>query len=178
MAKETHEGLFFRRVTKKNLFLGEKKMTTQPKSESVPYVAWDTCEITQARADDLKEQHKAETGEELDDNKAFQEACKDQFVFDDAWNWVCERMTELMKKINPDSHRWRADASNFGWRKLNGYKSFSADNGEKLFREVLPQTDCTFEVWYEEGEAKFTITNRHHDSPCGGERYVISVDQE
>ncbi len=150
----------------------------QPKPEPRPYVTWDTCDIARNQAEFLKEQHKEETGEELDDDKAFQQACEDWFIFESEWDSVCECLTELMTKINPNSYRWRADVSNFGWRKQDGYKSFKAEDGKKLFQEVLPNTECTFEVWYEEGDEEFAITNRHHDSPCGGERYVISLDQE
>jgi hypothetical protein len=100
---------------------------------------WDTCDIAQAQADYLKEDHP-----ELSDDERFRMACEDPNLYESEWACLCDYLTELMGRNQHGG--WRAKISNFGWRSLNGKKLFHAANGKELLREVLPQTDCTFKV--------------------------------
>jgi len=78
----------------------------------------------------------------------------------------------MMEKRNPAGW-WYAEAHNFGWRKLDGHKTFRAGAGEKLLRQILPDTECTFRVYDYAGGRGFAINNFHHDSPVGKEWYYV-----
>lgn len=147
---------------------------TAEKSE-LPYVSWDTLAITEGQAAWLIECAK-EDGEELDEKKAFQQACEDQDLYDREWDDLCSSLTELMQRINPDGYKYHAKVSNFGWQRLDGHKEFTATEGKTLLQEVLPQTECTFQIW-DRGDY-IVIRNSHHDSPCGNEQYTITVAKE
>lgn len=141
----------------------------------LPYVSWDTCTIAEGQAKWLIECAK-EAGETLDEKKAFQQACEDSDLYAREWDDMCSSLTELMQRISPDYDYWAVRVTNFGWRKLDGYKEFRAEDGKKLLQEILPKTDCTFEI-YDQGDS-IRLANRHHDSPCGGESYTIEVNRK
>jgi hypothetical protein len=86
------------------------------------------------------------------------------------WEDVGYFLTELMNKKNPSGF-WKATVNNFGWRNLDGYKFFEAATGHELLQNILPDTECTFNI------ANFRngilIQNYHHDSPTGNEKYYI-----
>src|SRR3990167_9562638 len=39
-----------------------------------------------------------------------------------------------------------------GWISLSGYKCFKADNGETFLSNILPETECTYKVWFNDKE--------------------------
>ncbi|MCP4050381.1 MAG: hypothetical protein GY730_06725 [bacterium] len=84
-------------------------------------------------------------------------------------------MTTYIKKHNPDG-LWFAKVYNFGWRNIEGRKSFEANTGEELLRSILPKTHCRFTV-YRYGYKGLAVNNFHHDSPTG-EWYYISKTNE
>lgn len=141
--------------------------------EPGPYLVWDTCAIAQDQVASLVDEARA-NGEELSEAKAFEQACGDQTLFDFEWEQLCENLTGLMNRINPDGCRWDARVNNFGWQRRDGTKSFfKAENGQELLRAILPKTDCTFHI-FDEGD-QIRIRNWHHDNPTGNEYYVIEV---
>lgn len=143
------------------------------KQEYTPFVIWDTCAIAQAAADQMVKEAK-ERGEDLSEEEALDLVWGDQGLIDYEWNSLCDRLTELMNRINPDGCRWDAQVHNFGWRSLDGRKdAFSAETGRELLEAVLPRTDCKFHV-FDEGD-HIRIRNWHHDSPSGDEYYIIEV---
>ena len=90
------------------------------------------------------------------------------------WEHLIECLTTFMKEINPEGELWYATMENFGWRHLNGEKTFDAGEGEKLLQQLLPRTECTFKVWFDKEAKKITIDNAHHDAPTGGEMYYVT----
>lgn len=106
------------------------------------------------------------------------------------WSWedTCEHLTLMMKTITKDRSffgYWTARVSNFGWRSLNGSKEFKAEDGAEFLRQVLPNTDCTFNVFYADIDGTepakpgaILIQNFHHDSPMGNEWYTITPSWE
>lgn len=77
----------------------------------------------------------------------------------DYWEWedLCDGISEEMEMCldfipDRDSHGhryylggyWYVEAKNFGWRNLDGHKTFFTDDGEALLQEILPSTDCAF----------------------------------
>jgi hypothetical protein len=40
---------------------------------------------------------------------------------------------------------------------------------------ILPKTDCSFKVYFDKAKEEIAIDNAHHDKPCGGEWYIITV---
>lgn len=128
-------------------------------------LVWDTCEIARRQAEYLKEQDTT-----LTDDQAFHDACEDsdliQFEYDD----LCDCLTDLMNKLQ-DGHQWAARVADFGWQGLSGSRIFSAETGRKLLDAILPQTECTFNIFVDDDH--LSIQNFHHDSPVGREWYYI-----
>ena len=127
---------------------------------------WDTCDITKAQADFLKE-----TGDYPDktDDELFKIACEDEDLLSYEFDSLCECLTHFMRRNEHGG--WKATVNNFGWRSLNGEKMFHATNGRELLQAILPKTDCTFRV-YRYGNG-FAINNAHHDSPVWKEWYYV-----
>lgn len=140
-----------------------------PKEEQ-PYVSWDTCDIAQSQVEHLIEQAKEE-GEELTEDQAFSSACGDSDLYDMEWESLCECLTELMKRINPDEDQWHICVENFGWQRRNGEQLLSADKGQELLQATLPNTECSFKIY--DREDHIAINNAHHDSPVWAEWYYI-----
>lgn len=138
-------------------------------NESLPFLVWDTCDMTQQQAKFL-----VENGEADDEDEGFRIACEDQDLLDFEWESLTDCLTEFMKEMNPEG-RWHAEVENFGWRNLNGYADFEADDGKTFLANILPKTDCTFKVFLEQDTIR--IQNFHHDSPAG-EWYTVRPDTE
>ena len=157
---------------------GDETVTTQTAKEQIeeqPIIVWDTCAITQGQAEFLVEQA-MENGETLTKEQAFNDACEDGDVISMAWDDETSYLTTIMEDINKEG-AWYVEVNNFGWRHLNGFKYFRADDGQDLLHKLLPQTDCTFSIYRRKDEATgqehLVINNAHHDAPCGGEMYYI-----
>jgi hypothetical protein len=141
-------------------------------TENKPVLSWDTCDIAQNQAQFLIEQAQDE-GLTLTEDQAFNDACEDQDLYDFEWRDLCENLTDIMNRINPEGCDWLCKVANFGWMHRNGHKTFRANDGKKLLQEVLPETDCTFKI-FDHGD-HITINNAHHDAPTGGEIYTIEL---
>lgn len=141
-------------------------MPEPQQAEEQPYLSWDTCDIAQGQAEFLREENP-----ELSEDEAFAQACGDSEVYDMEWESLCDCLTELMNRINPDGSEWRVDVRDFGWQKQNGHKVFSADDGQNFLWAILPRTECTFKIY--DRQDHIAIDNAHHDSPMGGEWYYI-----
>ena len=89
---------------------------------------------------------------------------------DDTWDMVLEDLDAWIKEHNPDG-LWEAKVTGFGWQNLSGDKEFKAEDGKTLLHELLPNADCTFNI-YDEGD-HLSMENAHHDSPTGSEWYRI-----
>tara|TARA_Y100000034_G_C6900945_1_gene416699 strand:+ start:2515 stop:2862 length:348 start_codon:yes stop_codon:yes gene_type:complete len=86
------------------------------------------------------------------------------------WESLC---FELEMWMDGQEH-WHAQMENFGWRKLNGEKTFRATNGAVLLFSVLPpNTSCQFNIFKDPEEELIRIQNFHHDSNTGDEVYEI-----
>tara|TARA_R110002126_G_scaffold45447_1_gene128836 strand:- start:368 stop:805 length:438 start_codon:yes stop_codon:yes gene_type:complete len=137
--------------------------------EETPYLTWDTCDVVDSRVDDLLEQ-----GEFESEDAARDDACSDADIYVWAWDDLVEDLTELMKEINPDELEWHVEAEGLGWQRRSGHRTFSATDGTELLRGILPDTECTFQIYKEEGQLR--LVNSHHDAM--GEVYIISPQKE
>lgn len=96
------------------------------------------------------------------------------------WEYICDYLTEIMTTIQK-KNGWSAKVENFGWQKLYGSKEFQAMSGNELLRQVLPETENTFNIWVKGTRRKgytIEIQNFHHDNCAGDERYFISTHKE
>lgn len=100
---------------------------------------------------------------------------EDYEAFEIAREELNDQLTEIMQRLNPDGRGWRAEVKNFGWRALDGYKEFEAEDGQKLLEQILPQTECVFKI-YDRGD-HIAINNAHHDSPVFAEWYTVRAVQ-
>jgi len=92
--------------------------------------------------------------------------------YGDDFECLCDALTHYMQKLN-ESGKWAGRMSNFGWRRLNGFLTFEADNGRDFLQAILPKTDCSFRIFVDEKDGEIRIQNYHHDSPVGNEWYYI-----
>lgn len=145
------------------------QIRTKP-SESLPILVWDTCDILLHQAKFL-----ADNGEADDEDEGFRMACEDQDLLDFEWESLTDYLTEILQDMNPDGY-WHSEVEKFGWRKLNGYAEFEADDGKTFLANILPKTDCTFKVFLEQDIIR--IQNFHHDSPTGNEWYTVRPAKE
>lgn len=131
-----------------------------------PNLRWDTADLWAAQRKYLIE--------EEGHTEAEAAALLHHESFEDDWENLLDCLTWFMEQLDiVGSRAWRAEVSNFGWRNQSGYKDFNADNGRELLRKVLPDTDCTFNIWFDTVDWCIRIQNSHHDSPTGNERYEV-----
>ena len=86
------------------------------------------------------------------------------------FEYFLEELDELIKEINPEGYCY-CKVSNFGWRNLSGYSYLEFDTAREMLSKVLPNTDCSFNI-YKDGNV-LKIQNYHHDSPTGNEWYEL-----
>ncbi len=116
--------------------------------------------------------------------KANKESEMELVIWEDSdfWYWEWEKLIENLQEVldqkNPDG-TWRIEGEDLGWQRLSGYKylncfvrnelptrkSYGHSDAGKFLQEILPKTDCRFEI-YDEGET-IRINNFHHDAPTG-----------
>ena len=146
-------------------------LEAQKKDEERPFVVWDTYEITKHQVEFLREEDP-----ELSEDDAWQDAQGDVDLFDHEWEYITEYLTEKMQEIGEGF--WFASVEDFGWRNLSGTKKFTAEDGNTLLREVLPDCECMFRIFLREDKEDgkhFYIHNFHHDSPMGESYYIYPL---
>ena len=92
------------------------------------------------------------------------------------WEDLTLALTEIMEERNP-SGLWKAEMKNFGWKGVNGEKTFTTNDGKEMLNKILPNTDCSFKI-YKYGRNGIAINNAHHDSPMWAEWYYITKAKE
>ena len=142
-------------------------------TEQVPYLRWCTSDITKSRVEDYKENpdNAPEGFAGWSEEKQYQYVWEDPDIYQWEWESLTDCLTDLMKELN-STGRWRVTVENFGWQGKSGYKICDAETGRQLLEAILPQTDCTFNLFKEE-DGTIKIRNWHHDSPVGNEWYTI-----
>ncbi len=133
-------------------------------------IAWDTCAIAKARGEYLREENP-----ELSEDEAYQAACRDPFLFEDAWHHLIQDLGAVLSAISPEG-RFYAQGRNLGWRQRSGYATFQAHDAGAFLRKLLPDTDCTFTI--ERSGGTLHITNYHHDAPTGEFYTVTAAESE
>ena len=132
---------------------------------------WNTCKILDREVKELLKNLDCDFKNEDDARKSFIE---DSWYWTEQWNFLCEELTEIMQTItakNKYTDKWITTVQGFGWKNIDGEKTFNAENGKELLQAILPKTDCTFQIFKERNKLK--IRNWHHDSPTGNEYYYI-----
>jgi hypothetical protein len=84
------------------------------------------------------------------------------------WEDDMDYISSFMENVE----EWYCEVKNFGWRSMDGFKTFHAADGSGLMQAILPNTSCTFRV-YRYGRNGLAINNAHHDSPTWDEWYYI-----
>lgn len=83
-----------------------------------------------------------------------------------------EYLTEIIKEY--PSPYFFCTVDNFGWRQKSGYKFVKITTGQEFVQSVLPNTDNSFSIYKEEGNA-LRVLNYHHDSPTGETYYIKNI---
>lgn len=111
-----------------------------------------------------------------DEDEVFEKLCSSSsFFVEEEWNEFLSQLDEILEERNPDGN-WKAKVKNFGWRNMDGYAEFHAENAQEFLRKILPNTDCTFFI-YADGKHDLKIQNYHHDSPAGNEWYYVERNE-
>ena len=135
-------------------------------NDPTPFLVWDTCAIAQRQALYL-----VETGQAADVDEGFTMACANSDCVNFAWEDLIDCLTDTLNDINPAGY-WHAEVINFGWRSQQGYHDFKATDGKTWLSQLLPNTECTFNVFLD-ADNTLRIQNYHHDAPTGNEWYTI-----
>jgi len=87
------------------------------------------------------------------------------------WEYSCNTLTDLIAKCNPGG-RWYAEGSRLGCEGKDGHTKFTATDGEKLLKAILPRRECRFEIraWFDGG---FAINSFYRGSLLGREGYHL-----
>ena len=89
------------------------------------------------------------------------------------WDDMVRELNPYIKKIN----RWgylRIEVENFGWMKRNGYKYIKTLDADTLLYKLLPNCECTMNIYYDTKNKSLKIQNFHHDNCTGSEWYTIT----
>jgi hypothetical protein len=159
------------RVVTGLFFNWRQTMKTTGQNDPTPFLVWDTFEIAKHQALFL-----VETGEAADEDDGFTRACADSDLYTFEWEDLTGCLTEALNEINPDGY-WHAEVANFGWRNQIGYSDFKATDGRTFLSNILPDTDCTFNVFFD-ADQTVRLQNYHHDAPTGNEWYTIKAVTE
>lgn len=140
-----------------------------------PILDWDNNEIFE---DEIKYklEHKEESEcEDCSDDEIREMVYSDFDLIQINWDSMTDHLTEIMESLNRNNHykdKWIAEVNGFGWRNSVGFANITACNGTELLRGVLPDTECSFNI-FKDGRNRIKIQNYHHDSPTGNEWYYI-----
>lgn len=83
----------------------------------------------------------------------------------DYWRFMWESFVECLTEDMEGKRYWIDNAKGMGWRNLEGYKAFEAEDGEKLLQAISPKTECSYRIVKHYNGFKIRIS--HHDSPMG-----------
>lgn len=139
-------------------------------NKNEPILSWDEDEIIEAEVKYQLEEQKAEPEEPQRTEDEIRKQTYEGDTLAWAWDDFEENLTELINKISPEGY-WSASVQGFGWKGLDGEKTFFADNASDFIHAILPQTDCTFYIY--KTRHGLSINNFHHDSPTGKEWYYL-----
>lgn len=132
--------------------------------------AWDTCKSDEYITDYMENYNDQNDEEDsIDLDKARELYCMDFDTHQWEWEDMLSLLDEALGKLN-NGRTWKATGHSMGWRNLEGYKTFRADNAEQFLNELLPDCEKTFSI-ERKGKTLF-IRCSHHDSPMG-ETYEI-----
>ncbi len=148
-------------------------MSAAQKVEQDPnpiFLRWDPSAVIQDRAEQLREED-----DELSEDDALKMANEDPYVLEGEWEHVLSVLQEKLDEYNSDGLEWRARVERFGWRNLDGQKTFRATDSKDFLSKLLPETECIFNIYVDDKAKKLSIRNWHHDSPMGSEWYYIEV---
>lgn len=142
---------------------------------------WDVCDLVENQVKYLVEE------EGISEEEAQTAVNNDADFFSLEWEFFLDGLQELLNRVNPNKHGWFVQVKNFGWRERSGHKYFRAETAAEFLNNILPETDCTFniflearspelmKVWPKENQHEIRIQNFHHDSPYGKEWYYVEV---
>jgi len=92
------------------------------------------------------------------------------------WEEFKEDLNEILKDINKNN-LWKAKGVNMGWRNLEGFKTFRAENGDELLKNILPNTsEFTLYIWKTKTQLKIKCS--HHDSPTGEFYFIKPLNKQ
>jgi len=142
-----------------------------------PILSWDTAEIATRETEHRMAYPEDFSIEEMTEDEVFNDVLKDVDLFTHEFDWFCDSLTEMMKRVAHRFHfgYWYCEVSNFGWRSQEGHKYFKADTGRELLQAILPRAHCTYKIFRPKDRRTplIKIQNFHHDSPVGKEWYNI-----
>lgn len=141
------------------------------KTPNDPIIKWSNADVLEA---EIEYRMKAD---DMTRVEAIHQLQLDSDFLSREYKDMCEELTEIMQRINPEEKVWKARVSNFGWRRTSGFSSFHANTGASFLQNTLPHCECSFKIFITKENDAYTIAinNAHHDSPTWREWYYIQI---
>ena len=115
-------------------------------------------------AENISEKCLKDFFEELDEDTAFGIIQCDQDLGELEWDDFIINLEDYMNALNPDGH-WYVEGFNLGWRRLNGYNTFSTTDAKEFIQKITPDSQWSLQMWKKDDCLRFNISS--HDSPMG-----------
>ena len=116
--------------------------------------------------------------EDFEEENLFNICCENSDLFNNAWDYFKEELTELMKEYDKEkTNKYFITGEKMGWRNRSGEKYLKAENGEELLKGILPNTN-EFSLWVYKKKGYITIKCSHHDSPTGEFYFINPITEE
>lgn len=141
------------------------------KENQNPYIRWSTFDVIKNHAAFLCEEDPG-----LSEGEAFEKAASDPEIFSFEWEWLLESLQEKLEEYNEKGKPWHILGVGLGWRNLDGEMILETNNSQEFLEKILPNCDCTFNIYTSDDDRRISIQNFHHDSPTG-EWYYVAVAQ-
>ena len=77
------------------------------------------------------------------------------------WDCLIDDLNELLQEVNPDGY-WYCKVKNFGWRSQNGYSFLKFTTAEELIQKVLPNCECSFNIFRQKENLSYTNMRKNH----------------
>jgi len=142
------------------------------RQQAPPLFEWDEYQIARSEFEYRRE---ADDYADETDDEIWESVYDDQFLFEDAWDWLVESITEWIERINPKGG-WYVEATGLGWQNRDEFAAFETTDGAEFVRRVFgfDTNQFTLRLWGDQdGTHILRGSVAHHDSPTGEGRTVF-----
>jgi len=85
----------------------------------------------------------------------------------------CNRLTEMLDRVNPNNNEYHFTGQRVGWRNRNSTTSTTVTSGQDLVKKLAPGGSFNLDANLDSNHDAIHVSLSHHDSPMG-ESHVIT----